>query len=67
MAGVETACGRREVRETFTFTIQLDVDPRAVQAYYRSDNLAVTLVQGEIESWLESLSYVRNAEVRRRA
>jgi hypothetical protein len=66
MAKVETAHAKREARETFTFTIQLDVDPREVREYFGSRESAETLLKSEFESWLESLAFVREHDVRRR-
>jgi hypothetical protein len=66
MAKVETARGTREARETFAFTIQLDVDPQEVQEYFSSREPAATLLKHEFESWLEALAFVRDADVWRR-
>lgn len=56
---------RVEGREAYQFVIAVDVDPMRVLSEYQSATADVCeLLQGEIESWLESLPYVHGLSVR---
>ena len=55
-----------EGRESYRFTVILDVDPKAVRDAYESDAPVEELLHGEMTSWFDSLDYVHHHDVRRK-